>query len=73
MAKTDIEKQISGKIKSIETDIKNLQEQLKHWQKIASDYETNRTTVESILSLQVAPDLAKGTRKTRAAKAPKLS
>ncbi|WEK20353.1 MAG: hypothetical protein P0Y49_04260 [Candidatus Pedobacter colombiensis] len=58
MAKSTIEKKIDSKVKSIQNHIKKLQDDLMHWQKIASDYETNRETIESILSVHNAPDLA---------------
>jgi len=57
MAKSTIEKKIESKVKSIQNQIKKLQIDLAHWQKIASDYETNRETIESILSVHNAPDL----------------
>lgn len=63
MAKSTIEKKIGSKIKFIQNQIKKLQNDLVHWQKIASDYETNRETIESILSVHNAPDLAGNTVK----------
>jgi len=65
-----IEKTIATKIESIQSDIKALQDQLKHWQKVASDYETNKVTIESILSVHDAPDLggSTGTRGGRGTK-----
>lgn len=59
MAKNQIEKTIESNRKRIQKQIDKLQEELKHWDKIASDYETNRVTIESILSIQSAPDLGK--------------
>ncbi len=59
MAKNQIEKTIEANQKRIQKQIDNLEEELNHWNKIASDYETNRVTIESILSIQSAPDSAK--------------
>lgn len=60
MAKSAIEKKIDSKLKSINKMIEKLEGEKLHWQKIASNYETNRETLESILSLHDAPDLAEG-------------
>jgi hypothetical protein len=53
-----IEDTIARKIESIKTEIDSLTEQLMHWEKIASDYETNKSTIESILSVHQAPELS---------------
>lgn len=58
MAKSAIEKKIDSKLKKIDRDIKKLENEKAHWQKIASNYETNRETIESILTLHEAPDLS---------------
>lgn len=63
MAKSTIEKKIDTKVKSIQNQIKKLQNDLVHWQKVASDYETNRDTIESILSVHSAPDLGGSKKK----------
>jgi prefoldin subunit 5 len=57
-ANPTIEEKINNEITSIESQIEQLQEKLSTWKRVASDYETNRTTVEHILSLQNSPDLA---------------
>jgi len=59
---SSVEQNINNKIASIEEQIKTLQADLKHWQKVASDYETNRVTIESILSVHNAPDVAVSNR-----------
>ena len=65
MAKS-IAESIDEKINSIKSEQEKLAAELKHWQKVASDYETNRTTIESILGIHNAPDLAvKKTRRKR--------
>ena len=55
MAKQNIEKSIDKKIKSIEKQISDLQVKLDEWTKISNDYQINKTTIESILSLHSAP------------------
>ena len=55
---SSVETTIKTKISSIEEQIKALQADLKHWQKVASDYETNKVTIESILSVHNAPDIS---------------
>lgn len=52
-----IEQTIQKKIESIKSEIETLTEQLMHWEKIASDYETNKSTIESILSVHQASEL----------------
>ena len=66
-----VEKTITDKLASIEAQIITLQTELKHWQKVASDYETNKVTIESILSVHQAPDLSVPVKKTRAKKVAK--
>ncbi len=53
-----IEETIGKKIESIKSEIQALQEQLDHWEKISEDYQVNRSTIESILSVHQAPDIA---------------
>jgi predicted ribosome quality control (RQC) complex YloA/Tae2 family protein len=60
MAKSAIEKKIDNKLKSISKQIAKLESEKLKWEKVASNYETNRETLESILSLHDAPDLAEG-------------
>jgi hypothetical protein len=53
-----IEDTISKKIDSIRMEITSLQEQLDHWEKVSNDYQINKVTIESILSVHQAPDLS---------------
>ncbi len=53
-----IEDTIATKIESIRNEIMSLQEQLDHWEKISNDYQINKVTIESILSVHTAPDLS---------------
>ncbi|WP_158798091.1 hypothetical protein [Pedobacter sp. L105] len=53
-----IETKIKSRLASLDEQIEALQNEKKHWTKVASDYETNRVTIESILSVADAPDLA---------------
>lgn len=59
-----IEDTIARKIESIKNEIQGLQEQLDHWEKIANDYQINKSTIESILSVHQAPDLSAGQGKS---------
>jgi hypothetical protein len=59
-----IEDTIAKKIESIRNEIQTLQEQLDHWEKISNDYQINRSTIESILSVHQAPDLSGGPSKS---------
>jgi len=64
-----IEETIAKKIENIRAEIAKYQEQLDHWEKISNDYQINRSTIESILSVHQAPDLAEGKeKKTRGRK-----
>jgi hypothetical protein len=64
-----IEETIAKKIENIRAEIAKYQEQLDHWEKISNDYQVNRTTIESILSVHQAPDLSEGKeKKTRGRK-----
>lgn len=59
---------ITNKLASIEQQITALEAELKHWQKVASDYETNKVTIESILSVHQAPDISAPVKKGRGRK-----
>ena len=64
-----IEATIAKKIDNIRAEIAKYQEQLDHWEKISNDYQINRTTIESILSVHQAPDLSEPKeKKTRGRK-----
>jgi hypothetical protein len=68
-----IEETIAKKIENIRAEIAKYQEQLDHWEKISNDYQVNRTTIESILSVHQAPDLAEvKEKKTRGRKPNKV-
>jgi hypothetical protein len=66
-----IEDTIAKKIDSIRNEISHLQEQLDHWEKISNDYQINKVTIESILSVHQAPDLSDNSSKASKKKAPK--
>ena len=66
-----VEETINLKIDSLEAHIEALQAELVHWRKVASDYETNRVTIESILSVHQAPDLSFAPARTEAPVTPK--
>jgi hypothetical protein len=53
-----IEQTIGKKIEEIRSEITKYQEQLDHWEKISNDYQVNKVTIESILSVHQAPDLS---------------
>jgi hypothetical protein len=55
-----IEETIAKKIDSIRKEITRYQEELDHWEKISNDYQINKVTIESILSVHQAPDLSEG-------------
>ncbi len=55
-----IEETIARKIESIRSEIAKYQEELDHWEKISNDYQINKVTIESILSVHQAPDLSQG-------------
>jgi hypothetical protein len=63
-----IEETISKKIETIRAEISKNQEQLDHWEKISNDYQVNKTTIESILAVHQAPDLAETKEKKAASK-----
>lgn len=58
-----IEDTIAKKIEEIRNEISKYQEQLDHWEKISNDYQQNKVTIESILSVHQAPDLSEGKEK----------
>ncbi|MFD2581679.1 hypothetical protein ACFSR6_04195 [Pedobacter vanadiisoli] len=53
MANTNVRKSIQNKIESISKEIETLQGELKRWEKIATDYETNSESIDLILSIQL--------------------
>lgn len=61
MPKLDIEKKIAKEIDAIRAEISKLETKLQEWEKISNDYQINKVTIESILSLHAAPDLSGGT------------
>lgn len=65
MPKLDIEKKIAKEIETIRTEISKLETRLQEWEKISNDYQINKVTIESILSLHAAPDLSDGGSGTR--------
>ena len=62
MANTNVKKSIQSKIESLGKEIENLQLELKRWEKIAADYETNSESIDLILSIQI-PEKAEGKAK----------
>ncbi|KQC00164.1 hypothetical protein [Pedobacter sp. Hv1] len=58
MPKLDIEKKIAKEIEAIKAEISKLESRLQEWEKISNDYQINKVTIESILSLHAAPDLS---------------
>jgi hypothetical protein len=63
-----IEQTIAKKIDEIRSEITKYQEQLDHWEKISNDYQINKVTIESILSVHQAPDLSEGKEKKTSSK-----
>jgi hypothetical protein len=63
-----IEQTIAKKIDEIRSEITKYQEQLDHWEKISNDYQMNKVTIESILSVHQAPDLSEGKEKKTSSK-----
>lgn len=68
MPKLDIEKKIAKEIEAIRSEISKLETKLQEWEKISNDYQINKVTIESILSLHAAPDLSTGGAGTRGGK-----
>ncbi|WP_316841374.1 hypothetical protein [Pedobacter gandavensis] len=66
-AEKSIEVLIDNKIERVKNEIAKLQKELDQLSVIKADYDKNRTTIETILGLQSAPDLAVP-RKTRVSK-----
>ncbi|WP_316808868.1 hypothetical protein [Pedobacter agri] len=62
MANTNVRKSIQTKIESLAKEIEILQLELKRWEKIAADYETNSESIDLILSIQI-PEKAEGKAK----------
>ena len=62
MANTNVRKSIQNKIESLGKEIENLQGELKKWEKIAADYETNSESIDLILSIQL-PEKPEGKAK----------
>lgn len=60
MAKQSIAQTLQTKIDGIKAEQEKLAVDLKHWLKVQSDYETNKVTIESILSVHNAPDVSGG-------------
>lgn len=56
--KKSIETLLNNKITSIKNEIEKLEKELQQAQVILADYNKNRTTIETILGLQSAPDVA---------------
>jgi len=53
MANTNVRKSIQNKIESLGKEIETLKAELKRWEKIAADYETNSESIDLILSIQL--------------------
>jgi hypothetical protein len=53
-----IEQTIQNKIESLKAEIANLENELYTWEQTASSYESNKVTIENILSIHQAPDLS---------------
>lgn len=62
MANTNVRKSIQNKIESLGKEIETLQGELKKWEKIAADYETNSESIDLILSIQL-PEKPEGRTK----------
>lgn len=73
MPKLDIEKKIAKEIEAIKAEISKLESRLQEWEKISNDYQINKVTIESILSLHAAPDLSVGNAGTRGSIKPKMN
>jgi F0F1-type ATP synthase membrane subunit b/b' len=63
--KKSIENLLSNKITSIKNQIDKLENELQQTQTILVDYNKNRTTIETILGLQSAPDVAAPRKRVR--------
>ena len=69
---SSVEVTINNKLAEIKSAITDLQTQQKHWEKVASDYETNKVTIESILSVHQVPDLS-APKAVRKGKVPRIT
>jgi len=65
MANTNVRKSIQNKIESLGKEIESLQTELKRWEKIASDYETNSESIDLILSIQLPEKPEPKTKKVK--------
>ncbi|KRT13683.1 hypothetical protein ASU31_23335 [Pedobacter ginsenosidimutans] len=65
MANTNVRKSIQNKIESLGKEIESLQAELKRWEKIASDYETNSESIDLILSIQLPEKPEPKTKKVK--------
>jgi len=66
MANTNVRKSIQNKIESLGKEIENLQGELKRWEKIAADYETNSESIDLILSIQLPEKAEPKAKKSKA-------
>jgi predicted RNase H-like nuclease (RuvC/YqgF family) len=65
MANTNVRKSIQNKIESLGKEIETLQAELKRWEKIAADYETNSESIDLILSIQLPEKPEPKTKKVK--------
>ncbi|CAH0153346.1 MULTISPECIES: hypothetical protein [Pedobacter] len=65
MANTNVRKSIQNKIESLGKEIESLQAELKRWEKIAADYETNSESIDLILSIQLPEKPEPKTKKVK--------
>ncbi|TCD27030.1 hypothetical protein EZ456_10925 [Pedobacter psychrodurus] len=65
MANTNVRKSIQNKIESLGKEIETLQSELKRWEKIAADYETNSESIDLILSIQLPEKLEPKAKKVK--------
>ncbi|MBT2562131.1 hypothetical protein J7E50_15920 [Pedobacter sp. ISL-68] len=65
MANTNVRKSIQNKIESLGKEIESLQTELKRWEKIAADYETNSESIDLILSIQLPEKPEPKTKKVK--------
>lgn len=65
MANTNVRKSIQNKIESLGKEIETLQTELKRWEKIAADYETNSESIDLILSIQLPEKPEPKTKKVK--------
>jgi len=65
MANMNVKKSIQNKIESLGKEIENLQSELKKWEKIAADYDTNSESIDLILSIQIPEKAETKARKVK--------